>query len=741
MRVGAPTGRPPRLDSTNSPTLLFWGAAVACWRGIFFGGKTRFGPFVASVADGGEATRDCRSALGRPYYRCLKHSHTCAPHLRATACPSDRSKACSTRSSGQQRGAAQPTATRHAAGAAARRQRCPSPASSSRLWIPVEQVGIVIGRSGQTINKIQGGTSSRLNVVPDQDASAWAPVYIRGAPDGVFAAAQQVVELVDEVDDCVAEFHLGGRGRTLLRDENSGPSNFTLETKKVSADHKVRILIPQATGNAKSDNKPSKDDAAPCSLEGPLDGVKKALKALVEIASRKVEKKRKSRKCRRSKNVSPCRLRDCGLWLDEASSSRSIRVVARYSGTQVAKRPRDQPIPEDAIIAREPEDALSQAALTVESVVEACTEEPTKITSSVISHVLPDENIDNDDFEDPGCSEDESSSESDADEDDDEEIEEVPTEPSKDRIGFMVRGGEKNVDAACQALVQIVEGSSVKDVVAQLKLEFPTAASRRGGRGGKENPPGDRSALAQPAGRQGAPQGQGQGCSIWWGEGEEGGLRRRRGRRGRLGGGAARRGRRAAASGGAWWQAPAAISAPPARAWRLPQKSQTRRFRGAARRTRGGALWRRRRRGPQSRHDIAKIYSWVPSSMSCIAWSAHHHSHLGRIVPAIAALSIGARTDSDRSGSRRTAGSVTRRPLNRVFPSRSRGPLSSLFPTRLGQPFRYFFHRCFWRLVRARARRPRAARCRLSQFGSRKSLVDEGRTPNVARALLFMALV
>ena len=67
------------------------------------------------------------------------------------------------------------------------------------LWIPVEQVGIVIGRSGQTINKIQGGTSSRLNVVPDQDASAWAPVYIRGAPDGVFAAAQQVVELVDEV--------------------------------------------------------------------------------------------------------------------------------------------------------------------------------------------------------------------------------------------------------------------------------------------------------------------------------------------------------------------------------------------------------------------------------------------------------------------------------------------------------------------------------------------------------------
>ena len=405
------------------------------------------------------------------------------------------------------------------------------------LWIPVEQVGIVIGRSGQTINKIQGGTSSRLNVVPDQDASAWAPVYIRGAPDGVFAAAAQVVELVDEIDDCVAEFHLGGRGRTLLRDENSGPSNLTLETKKVSADHKVRILIPQATGNAKSDNKPSKDDAAPCSLEGPLDGVKKALKALVEIASRKVEKKPQEpqvpqvEKC---VSVPATRLRTVAR---RGQQQPVYRVVARYSGTQVAKRPRDQPIPDDAIVAREPEDALSQAALTVESVVEACTEEPTKITTSVISHVLPDENIDNDDFEDPGCSEDESSTETDAsDEDDDEEV--VEAEPSKDRIGFMVRGGEKNVDAACQALVSIVEGSSVKDVVAQLKVAFPTAASRRGGRGGgKENPPGTgRRSRNRRGGKAHKKDKAPSGGEKEKKEGSEGGSKRR-GRRGRRAGG------------------------------------------------------------------------------------------------------------------------------------------------------------------------------------------------------------
>lgn len=390
------------------------------------------------------------------------------------------------------------------------------------LWIPVEQVGIVIGRSGATINKIQGGTSSRLNVVPDADASAWAPVYIRGAPDGVFAAAQQVVELVDDIDDCVAEFHLGGRGRTLLRDENSSPSNLAPETKKVSAEHNVRILIPQATGNARSDNKPSKDDAAPCSLEGPLEGVKKALNALVAIAARKIEKPvlpsvPQVEKC---VSVPATRLRTVAR---RGQQQPVYRVVARYSGTQVAKRPRDQPMPDDCYVAREPESALAQAALTVESVVEACTEEPTRM------RVLPDA-ID-DDFEDPGCSEDESESETESEDDS-----EAAATPTEERVGFMVRGGERNVDAACQALVQIVEGGSVKDVVAKLKLEFPTASSRRGGRGGnvgKESAPGagrrSRNRRGGKAHRKDKDKGGG-------GEKKEEGAKRR-GRRGRRAGG------------------------------------------------------------------------------------------------------------------------------------------------------------------------------------------------------------
>ena len=183
--------------------------------------------------------------------------------LRATASPRSLTTATQPNAAG---------AAQHKSCAPRRRRRATMSVAGFKLtlWIPVEQVGIVIGRSGQTINKIQGGTSSRLNVVPDQDASAWAPVYIRGAPDGVFAAAQQVVELVDEIDDCVAEFHLGGRGRTLLRDENSGPSNLTLG-QEVSADHKVRILIPQATRQRQVRQQAVQRRRRAPALEGPRD--------------------------------------------------------------------------------------------------------------------------------------------------------------------------------------------------------------------------------------------------------------------------------------------------------------------------------------------------------------------------------------------------------------------------------------------------------------------------------------
>ena len=110
----------------------------------------------------------------------------------------------------------------------------------------------------------------------------------------------------------------------------------------------------------------------------------------------------------------------------------------------------------------------------------------------------------------------------------------------QDRIGFMVRGGEKKCGRGLPKGRQIVEGSSVKDAVAQLKLEFPTAASRRGGRGGKENPPGPGGARAAGGAARRTARTRTRLRSIWWGEGEEGGPEggsKRRGRRGRRAGG------------------------------------------------------------------------------------------------------------------------------------------------------------------------------------------------------------
>ena len=112
------------------------------------------------------------------------------------------------------------------------------------IWIPVEQVGIVIGRSGATISRIQSSSSSRLNVVPDPEASPWAPVYIKGAPDGVFMAAKLVSDLVEELDDAVAEFHLSAKGRDKLRagGPDDGLGNLSPEARRISAELGVRIV-------------------------------------------------------------------------------------------------------------------------------------------------------------------------------------------------------------------------------------------------------------------------------------------------------------------------------------------------------------------------------------------------------------------------------------------------------------------------------------------------------------------
>ena len=137
----------------------------------------------------------------------------------------------------------------------------------------------------------------------------------------------------------------------------------------MSADHKVEDLDPASHGQCEVRQQAVVERRRrTLLLEGPLDGVKKALKALVEIAPPGRSRKRlKSRKCRRSRNASLSRLRR----LRTVAPSRPA-AAGLPSGSAILGNPsrqvdlETQPIPDDAIIAREPEDALSQAALTVE---------------------------------------------------------------------------------------------------------------------------------------------------------------------------------------------------------------------------------------------------------------------------------------------------------------------------------------------------------------------------------------
>mmetsp|Transcript_24521 Transcript_24521/g.79266 ORF Transcript_24521/g.79266 Transcript_24521/m.79266 type:complete len:244 (-) Transcript_24521:905-1636(-) len=149
------------------------------------------------------------------------------------------------------------------------------PSPRLTLWIPVEQVGIVIGRSGGTVNKIQSSSGSRLNVVPSEaNGSSWAPVYIKGGD--VFGAAKQVEDLVEEVDDAVLEFPLTSKQRNALKGGSPAEESLCYEAKRVSAEFSVRIRVPPGGSDKK--------DLEPATLEGPLAVVAEAHAAVLALA-------------------------------------------------------------------------------------------------------------------------------------------------------------------------------------------------------------------------------------------------------------------------------------------------------------------------------------------------------------------------------------------------------------------------------------------------------------------------
>jgi len=149
------------------------------------------------------------------------------------------------------------------------------------LWIPVEQVAMVIGKKGAMITQIQKTTNTKINIPPQAQDSLWASVVVKGDPSGTFGAYRCISDLVEEVDDCVAEFLLPSNKQDLV----IGKGGQTI--RKLSADSSVRIHVP------------GRRDPAPITnniqLEGQVEKVFECLEALLaavygkETASRRVD--------------------------------------------------------------------------------------------------------------------------------------------------------------------------------------------------------------------------------------------------------------------------------------------------------------------------------------------------------------------------------------------------------------------------------------------------------------------
>ena len=137
------------------------------------------------------------------------------------------------------------------------------------IWVPTEQVGVVIGKQGATISRIQSETSTR--VITDKGEkgaeSCWAPIAIKGPPNGVFSACRMVSDIVDELDDGVAEFQIPRQRHARI----IGPRGETI--RSISAQSAVRIMVP--------DNK-GKDDRI--QLEGEVNRIARAFEMVVDAA-------------------------------------------------------------------------------------------------------------------------------------------------------------------------------------------------------------------------------------------------------------------------------------------------------------------------------------------------------------------------------------------------------------------------------------------------------------------------
>ncbi|KAG0498147.1 hypothetical protein HPP92_002838 [Vanilla planifolia] len=112
------------------------------------------------------------------------------------------------------------------------------PASSKRIYIPNGRVGVIIGKSGETIKYLQMQSGARIQVTRDMDAdpnSQTRPVELIGTPDQISKAEQLINDVISEAD-------AGGSGTISARNSTDVPAGSEHFSMRVP-NNKVGLII------------------------------------------------------------------------------------------------------------------------------------------------------------------------------------------------------------------------------------------------------------------------------------------------------------------------------------------------------------------------------------------------------------------------------------------------------------------------------------------------------------------
>ncbi|CAM9378691.1 unnamed protein product [Phaeothamnion confervicola] len=127
------------------------------------------------------------------------------------------------------------------------------------MYVPTEQVGIIVGKAGAMVQNISRETDTKI-VTPRSEGLLWSKVLIKGDPTGTFEAFERIEGMVDgEVWACGCTcFHLpqpaeevGCHGFSLLVAVATpvsvwklGTSNAILRSHIGSLKHAIAPTIP-----------------------------------------------------------------------------------------------------------------------------------------------------------------------------------------------------------------------------------------------------------------------------------------------------------------------------------------------------------------------------------------------------------------------------------------------------------------------------------------------------------------